>query len=209
MNRAKKRKLILLFGKAGTGKTRTLKFLRPYFRRLVTIDPLEQYDGTVFYTFDELIEHVLEFNLVYAENFSLVCRFTEDSDIERLAKMCWIFENLCLAVEEFNIYFDARGAYPEFRKLTSQGRNKEISLILTSQRVPEIPPLIRAQKTSLITFQQDEPDDLKRLEDYGFSSESVSALVPFDSQEETEPTENYHYVSIGENLAKIKADLLE
>lgn len=189
------RKVFLITGKTGTGKSRLVKQLRQSFERTITLDPLEEYEGTIFFDFvtfrDYVADHV-------EENFSLVCRFTDEQDIDLLFQAVWFVERCTLIVEEANLFFDPHSKIQSFHRLVAQGRHKEISLLCVSQRVPELPISFRAQRNTIVTFQQTEPYDLKLLEGYGFDPVDVSELI--SSRGYDSLIEGTHYLVIGESL---------
>lgn len=169
---------------------------------------MNEYYGTVYTNCSDLIEDFRENQFYLNSSFKFVCRFYDENDIEALFELCSIVENVCLVIEEFSIYFRDRKKFLGLEKLVSQGRHYGTSLILLSQRVPEISPSLRAQKTSIFTFQQDEPNDLRMLETFGFVEDDIRHLIPYDSSELT-PTRNYHYQVIGEDLAEIQENSVQ
>ncbi len=170
--------------------------LRRSFNRTVTLDPMEEYDGTIFERFDEFADW-LEDHLE-DETFHVVCRFTDETHIDALFSAVWLIENCCLIVEEANIFFDPHSKIESFKRLVSQGRHKRISLVCVSQRVPELPISFRAQKNTIVTFQQTEPYDLKKLEEYGFDPEEVAQLESTKGSKTIE--EGKHFLTCGDPL---------
>ena len=157
---------------------------------------MEEYPGIIFYNafdFSEWIEQHME-----DERFQVVCRFNEESHIDALFESVWEIKDCCLMVEEANLYFETHSKNEPFFRLISQGRHSEISLVCVSQRVPELPIRFRAQKNTIVTFQQQEPHDLDLLEKYGFDREEVSELV--SSSGHSQLIEGTHYLVQGDPL---------
>jgi hypothetical protein len=195
------RKVVLDVGQAGTGKTRIAREIASRFPRVLIMDPLEEYSGTVFYTMNEVFDYFeARPNL---ERFTVCLRNSDEADADFLFRLAWTLENVLVVVEEANIYMDPRRKFPSFLRLVSQGRHRLCHLLCVSQRVPEVLIAFRAQKTSLITFFQSEPSDLDHLEDWGFEREAIQNLTPFDKRFQT-AVEGEHYLIIGEPLDAIR-----
>jgi len=195
------RKAILVVGQAGTGKTRVAKLLAARFPRTLILDPLGEYSGTVF----ETMKEVFEFFEAHPdlERFTVCLRNSDESDADFFFRLAWTLQNCLVVVEEANIYMDPRKRFPSFLQLVSRGRHRTVHLLCVSQRVPEVLISFRAQKTSLITFFQEEPSDLDHLEDWGFDPDQIRTLTPFDGRFQS-AVEGQHYLRIGESLNDIQ-----
>lgn len=170
------------------------------FPRTFVLDPLGEYSGTVF----ETMAGVFDFfqDNAHLEKFNVVLRNSDESDADFFFRLAWTVENVLVVVEEANIYMDSRRRFPSFLQLVSRGRHRGVHLLCVSQRVPEVMVAFRAQKTSLITFLQDEPSDIDHLEEWGFDPTQVRSLIKFDENYET-AVEGTHYLIIGEKLDEI------
>jgi len=195
------RKAVLVVGQAGTGKTRVSKEIASRFSRVLILDPLGEYSGTVFETMQQVFEYFESRGNL--ERFTVCLRNSDESDADFFFRLAWTLQNCLVVVEEANIYMDPRKRFPSFLQLVSRGRHRTVHLLCVSQRVPEVLISFRAQKTSLITFFQEEPSDLDHLEDWGFDPEEIRSLTPFDGRFST-PVEGQHYLLIGESLEQIK-----
>lgn len=182
------RKVYLVLGKTGSGKTTLAKEIRKKFNRIITLDPLKQYDGVIFKTFRELYEHI-QSRLDQWEflEFSYTCRFQSDEEYEQVFAMARTLNNFLLVVEETDMFLKPRDPDSNFMWLINYGRHRNISLLCVGRRAPEITIGMRAQATSVVTFRQNEPNDLKLLEAYGFEPGRVSKL------------EQFKYEYVGEN----------
>ncbi len=170
------RHVILISGQTGSGKTFLARKIRNKAKRVITLDPLMEYDGIIFYTFDQFADYVKQGGTDEGREFSLTCRFTNDIDIYSLFKLCWIIPNHLLVVEEADVYLDDIDNFKGFEDLIRRGRHQNISLLCNCQRVVDVHPKFRAQVTSFVSFQQVEPIDLKRLETWGIREDEVQAL---------------------------------
>jgi hypothetical protein len=185
---------------SGSGKTRIAREIAGRFPRTFVLDPLGEYSGTVFETMSGVFDFFEQ--RPGLEKFNVVLRNSDESDADFFFRLAWTIGDLLVVVEEANIYMDPRRKFPSFLQLVSRGRHRKIHLLCVSQRVPEVMIAFRAQKTSLITFLQDEPTDIDHLEDWGFDPEEVRSLVKFDGNYQT-AVEGTHYLVIGEKLEEI------
>jgi len=193
-----KRKVILILGKTGTGKSTLAKLLLKKAPRVISIDPLFEYGGSPFETTGELIEYHAEHT---PEKFHYSLRTVHPTDAEFLFKAAWSIGNVLLVVEEADIYIDnKKGA---FAALVNQGRHRMIHLICIVRRTPEINRSFRAQQTSLFTFYQQEPDDIEHMREWGLDAEKVITLQPLSAAPYV-PKEGVNYLRLGETVDEIK-----
>lgn len=191
----------MIVGQAGTGKTRISREISSRFSRVLILDPLGEYSGTVMETMAEVFEFFQEHGNL--ERFTVCLRNSDESDADFFFRLAWSLQNLLVVVEESNIYMDPRRRFPSFLQLVSRGRHRMIHLLCVSQRVPEVLISFRAQKTSLITFFQEEPSDLDHLEEWGFEPDSIRGLTAFDGRF-SQAVQGQHYLLIGESLDEIR-----
>jgi len=183
------RKVILILGKTGCGKTTLSKKIRSKFSRVLTLDPLHEYDGTIIENLSDFF--TLADSFKGNNDFNYTCRFESDIDVEYLFKFSCIYEDFLFVIEEAEIYLDPRSINKDFLWLIRYGRHKNISLLCVARRVPEITIDFRAQCSSIISYKQTEPNDLKLLNDYGFDSDKILNLS------------DHEYVILGENADSI------
>lgn len=160
-----KREIKLIFGKTGSGKSFLVKNkILPLFTRLVIVDPQQEYEGLVFFSFEDLSTYHLENS---PETFRYVARFSSDLDIEYLFKWCYVIGNLCLVVEEAEQYISPYAKSNSFLYLVRYGRHKSISIIGIARRLSELSTDFKAQVNEIISFKQTLPLDLKLAEQLG------------------------------------------
>src|SRR5690606_1368116 len=89
---SKKREIILIFGKTGSGKSYLTKKLLKQYKRIVIIDPKFEYEnGIIFYNIIDLINYIEDNKL---KEFTFICRFNNDDDIEYLFKLVEILQEI-------------------------------------------------------------------------------------------------------------------
>ena len=166
------RQVVLILGKSGTGKTVLAKRLTENCKRILILDPLFEFGGTIFFTADEVAAY-LENN---PEEFRIVLRPQEEEDVEFFFRIARSVGNVTLLVDEAEIYISPGSMPDAFRWLVHFGRHVRVSIIAVARRAPELNVYLRAQQTSMISFAQTEPRDVDHLVEYGFPREAVEAL---------------------------------
>jgi hypothetical protein len=165
--------------------------VRSKFAKVITLDPLHEYDGDIFFEFDATVNRIRScFDDWQGSTFNITCRYHNDDDIESFFKLCCQLPDVLVCVEETEIYLNPRAPNKDFLWMINYGRHRNISLLCIGRRVPELSISLRAQATSIYTFTQTEPRDLQLLEAYGFDQNEVQSLP------------QYHYKLIGEELAE-------
>ena len=174
----KRRKIILIFGRTGSGKTYFAKRLISGINRVIVIDRMFEYDdGIIFYSINEMIDYIL---IHKPDKFKFICRFESDYEIELLFKLCWYLKNLVLVVEESELYISPYTKQSEFLRLVRYGRHKSISIIAIARRVVELSNDVKANADKIITFKQILIKDLEYLERLGFDKEKILNLKPYE-----------------------------
>jgi hypothetical protein len=163
-----------------------------------------EYDGLICKSMEEVYDYAIDKHLDdQDEDFKISLRLDDDTDTSEVKAAFEFTErigNMLLVVEESSIYFDRWHPIPAFRRLVSQGRHFNVSLICVSQRVPELDTTFRAQANSLITFLQTSPTDLEGLHQWGFDEEEVRVLEKFDRRY-TVPMLGVNYLCEGDALS--------
>ena len=163
-----KREINLIFGKTGTGKSTFAKRYIENYNRVVIIDAMEEYEGIIFYRMSDLFDYI-EFNDLIDNDkpFRLVCRFSEDIEIEYLFETLFVVGNLLLVVEEAEIYISPYAKSGAFLKLVRYGRHKKISILGIARRSSELSLTFRSQVNCIYSFKQTDFNDLKYFEKLG------------------------------------------
>ncbi len=163
----KRRKIILIFGRTGSGKTYFAKKLINKLSRVIIIDKMFEYnEGNIFYNINDLIDYILKNK---PETFKIICRFESDTDIETLFELVWYLKNLVLVVEESELYISPYQKQSKFLKLIRYGRHKAISIIAIARRVVELSNDVKANADKIISFKQILKKDIDYLKQLGFT----------------------------------------
>lgn len=171
-----KRKVIIIFGKTGTGKTYLAKKIIEQYSRVMIFDRMGEYRNClVIETLDDFINY---FSLV-PESFIVACRFEVLSDYEYAAKACEIIGNLLLVLEEATGYLTSRKEVDCYMSLILHGRHNGISLLGISQRPMGISINFRDMSTTRISFAQDSPESIAYLTQWGFNGEEILNLKEY------------------------------
>lgn len=176
----KTREVILVTGKTGSGKSTLFRKMILKEKRFIILDTLSEYKelsppfpalfiDDLALLYDCLADyHHSPFRIVFdPEDPEAVLKLASGQEISVFEEACKLvythLENVTLGVEEIASLVSP-GFAPEYlRKIIRFGRHSSISLFATTQRPPEIPPVIRSQLTKLISFAQHEPNDLKYI----------------------------------------------
>ena len=199
------RKCILIFGTVGSGKSVLCdEVIRKQFQgkiNIIILDPLLEYEiGSLSTNFNQFMIQYKE----SVKNSIFLCQFSEDTDIQTLFKFVKEIGNCLLVVEEAELYLDQKENMDEFYWLIKRGRHNNISLLCISQRPTDFPTSLRAQYTSIFSFRQLFPADIKRLEELGASEKQLTKLPVFQFGKN-----DIHecYITIGESLNKLGDNL--
>lgn len=161
---ATEKKIILVLGKRGSGKSYLANKLIENHHRLFIFDTLSEYEqGVVFGT--ENWELCLEFwRKVYRDNFRLVYRpIDPEAEIDEICELLFELGNVTFLVEEIDCYCTAYKIPPAFAHIIQRGRHKNITLIGVTQRPFGVHRLLTSQAKEIYVFNTNEPRDREYL----------------------------------------------
>ena len=152
------KKIKLIFGKRGSGKSYLTKKLIENERRLVIHDTLWEYsNGVVFENYMEFLKFWLH---VYRGNYRLIYRPTDPAaEIDRLAQMVFLAGDLTFVVEEIDCFCTAHNISEQFAHVIQRGRHQNITLIGVTQRPYGIHRLLTSQAKEIYVFNTNEVRD--------------------------------------------------
>ena len=164
----------LIFGKRGSGKTTLCKKLLEKINRKIVIDYIGEYQGTIVNDEISMLNEIRK----NPKRFDIVIRLKEKRD--NIFTVLNSMTNYTLIVEELSLYCNPHNIEPGLYGIIAYGRHKNISFVGISQRPAQINRLITSQATTIFTFRQVEPIDVKYLETFGF--ESINKLPQYQYQ---------------------------
>lgn len=177
------RKVILILGKVGSGKSTLAKRIIRGYSRVIVFDTLEEYhNGIVLHSFDEFLRFFREET---PQDFFCVLRFrgySKDDTLrqyEYAARCVEVIGNCLLVLEECERFINSYDQDGSLNDLISFGRHQQVSILAIGRRPTEIPIDMRAAFTSVISFRQTEPNDLRYLESWEFDSQVLYNLPQF------------------------------
>jgi hypothetical protein len=180
----KKRKIILVYGKTGGGKTTLAKKFFNDSKRVIVIDSLFEYESNlIFYDLESLIKY---FNENKPLTFRIVCRFNNDFDVEGLFSIVTKITNVVLILEEAEIYISPFTRFSNFLYLVRYGRHYNINIIAVARRASELSIDLRSQVNSIyICSKITEPNDLKNFYLLGLDIEKIKNLQQYEIYKKT------------------------
>jgi len=158
------KKITLIFGKRGSGKSYLVIKLIELELRLVVFDTMSEYkNGVIFGT--EEYEKFLEFwRKVYFQKFRIIYRPIKPAEeIERIGELVYVLGNCCFLVEEIDCYCSPYQISDNFAAIIQRGRHKNIKLIGITQRPFGIHRLLTSQAKEIYVFNTNEPRDREYL----------------------------------------------
>lgn len=173
------KKVILIFGKRGSGKSYLADHLLKSYNRYLVYDVLGEYnEGVCFESLSDLADFWeknldREFRLIYRplkprDEFDAVCKLVLDCG------------DMTFMVEELDTFCSPQEMGDSFASIIQRGRHFNITFIGVSQRPFGINRVISSQAKEIYTFQHDEPRDLEYLSLYiGKEVEQIKTLKEY------------------------------
>jgi hypothetical protein len=158
------KKIILIFGKRGSGKSYLAGKLIENEPRLIVFDTMSEYENGIVFGAEEY-ERCLEFwRKVYRQNFRLIYRpIRPDVEIGQICDLVYTLGNCCFLVEEIDCYCSSYQISDTFAAIVQRGRHKNITLIGITQRPYGIHRLVTSQAKEIYIFNTNEPRDREYL----------------------------------------------
>ena len=158
------KKIILIFGKRGSGKSYLAKKKIENEPRLVVFDTMSEYENGVIFDAENYHECLEFWRKVYRGRFRLIYRPLQPAvEIERICDLVYTIGNCCFLVEEIDCYCSAYQISDTFAAIVQRGRHKNITLIGITQRPYGINRLLTSQAKEIYIFNTNEPRDREYL----------------------------------------------
>lgn len=176
-DRKKLRDIIIVLGKTGYGKsTWTWEYLKSQ-TRIFAYDPLHEAPNMVWMNAAELI--------AWHDSFPVDARMrperhriatSDDESLDTFGYVAFLRGDCTFAVEEASLVFEQGERISGWAKdIVFVGRHRNVSLLVTAQRAASIPIALRSQASRVVSFAQQEGDDLNWLKG-AFGKEGVAQL---------------------------------
>jgi len=154
------KKITLIFGKRGTGKSYLANKLIRDERRLLIYDTLSEYKEGVVFDAEQADQFKEFWRHVYRGNFRLIYRpLKPDAEIDDIAELVFALGDMTFLVEEVDCFCTSWQISDAFAHIVQRGRHKNISLIGVTQRPFGIHRLLTSQAKEIYVFGTNEPRD--------------------------------------------------
>ena len=156
------KKIILIFGKRGSGKSYLAKKLIEKEPKRVIFDTIGEYNQGI--VFEDNIELCKFWQHTYRRPYRIIYRpLVPAQQIDSIAKLVYAVGNVCFVVEEIDTFCTAFQISEQFAHVVQRGRHRNITLIGITQRPYGIHRLLTSQAKELYIFNTNEPRDREYL----------------------------------------------
>lgn len=174
--------LVAVFGMKGHGKTTYMIRETEAARRLIVIDPLHQFrSGLIFRQASDLLAYFRDRN---PETFRCICRFEDAADgwteTEAALEFAYELGNVTVAIDEVDKICSASAISPALSRIINYGRHKDIDLVTCARRPARVNRDLTSNADSIVSFKVQEPNDLKYLQEFGFSDSVLKGLAKYE-----------------------------
>lgn len=183
MIQKKRRKIILIFGRTGSGKSYLVNRMLKTLNRYIIVDAMQEYtNGLIFTDLDSFVEYIINnYDPDPKKEMKLIVRFDNDETFEKFFEICFELENYTLVLEEAEIYISAQAKKSNFLKIVRYGRHRSISIIAVARRIPELSNDVKANADEIISYKQIIARDIKYLSEMGFNKVDKLKLYEFET----------------------------
>lgn len=160
MKSAAEKKVILIFGKRGSGKSYLAERLIAKEKQLLIFDTLCEYTNGVIFCRENYEQFLAFWRERYRRPYRLIYQpLNPDVEIEQIAELVFAIGNITFLVEEIDCYCSSFQIDPSFAHIIQRGRHKNITLIGVTQRPFGINRLLTSQAKEIYVFSTNEPRD--------------------------------------------------
>ncbi len=185
----KKRKIVLVVGKTGYGKSFLVKSVIGQLDRCVILDLLGEYSDAFpnwqLVTDLQSVADCLKASPEADDTLKIVVQLGDLESYERVIEMVYRVGNLTLVCEEISNFCSATYMTPAIENIIRFGRHRSVSVVGISQRLFDMSLLLRNNADMLICFNLTAPNDLSYLESLpyvGEQAQEVGRLSKYQSK---------------------------
>lgn len=161
---AVEKKVIIIIGKRGSGKSFLTNKLIETEPRFIVYDTMSEYERGVVFGAENYNEFLEFWRKTYRSRFRLIYRpLKPDAEIDRVCDLVYDLGNCCFVVEEIDCYCSSNQISDKFAAIIQRGRHKNITLIGVTQRPYGINRLLTAMAKEVYVFNTNEPRDREYL----------------------------------------------
>lgn len=156
--------VVLVLGKRGSGKSWRLRALLEQEPRFVLYNTLGEPTYGSFPSVDSfpsLLAALENPAPLLRVNYIWDGRMGREKDFEFVCQAVYEKGDCVFAVDEVDLFTSPNFLPRHLDRIVSLGRHRNIRFFCATRRPKEIPPLIRAQAGTIISFRQTEPLDLE------------------------------------------------
>lgn len=184
------RSIIIVLGKTGYGKSHwAWSYLEPR-PRVFCYDPLHDAPNMLWMNGEEVVKwhdsfptHERETDGISRETQRHFRIATDNEDsLDTFGHLAFLRGDCIFAVEEASLVFTQGERISGWCKnIVFVGRHRNVSLLVTAQRAASIPIALRSQATRVVSYAQQEGDDLKWLKGpFGDRVSELPSLPPYE-----------------------------
>lgn len=158
------KKIRLIFGKRGSGKSVLAEILCRDIKRLIIYDTLGEYaEGVIIEDLNQL-EDV--WGKIYKGNFRITYQPVDpEGDFDMVCRMVYGCENMTFLIEELDRFSKPLTLSLPFRNIIQRGRHRNIELIGVTQRPHGVDRLLTSMSKEMYIFNTTEPRDVQYFKD--------------------------------------------
>lgn len=160
------KKIILIIGKRGSGKTYLARKLIAEHQRLFIYDVMSEYTEGVIFGPEDWPTLAAFWKRVYRRPFRIIYRPIEDeAEMQVLARLIYALGNVTFLVEEVDTVAQSYSIPYMFRRIIRRGRHRDITLIGVTPSPYGIHRDLTRQAKEIYIFRTNEPRDIAYLKD--------------------------------------------
>lgn len=157
-----------VFGLRASGKTTWVQRLLASRRRVLVLDPNDEYGCRRGWSRvegpDEALAHLLRVKAPDPSRvYRIACLVEGVEDARAYLRIAWTLRRSWVVAEEVPEYASPGWAPPELRRLLRRGRHRGISVVATAQRPAEAPATLRSLADLIVAFRLAHPLDLEAV----------------------------------------------